>query len=133
MTDFRYVTDNFAVSPQISVADVAQAAAEGFVLIINNRPDGEVPGQPTSAQIDAAARAAGVGYHYVPVQGAPRPDQVATVQAAVASTDGKVLAYCRSGTRSIFTWAFGQTGQMDAAELIRRGADAGYDLSGVVG
>ena len=39
MTSFRRVTDSFSVSPQISPADVAQAAAEGVTLIINNRPD----------------------------------------------------------------------------------------------
>jgi len=60
MTLFRRVTDQVSVSPQIAVGDVAQAAAQGFVLIINNRPDGEDPAQPQGAEIAAAARAAGL-------------------------------------------------------------------------
>jgi uncharacterized protein (TIGR01244 family) len=132
MTQFRKVTETFAVSPQISVADIALAAAQGFTLVINNRPDGEAPGQPTSVEIEAAARAAGMDYLYVPVTGGPRPDQVEVVRAAVAGAE-KTLAYCRSGTRSIYTWALGQAGAVDPETLMRQGAGAGYDLSPVVG
>lgn len=133
MTDFRTVTDTFSVSPQITPADVATAAALGFTLIINNRPDGEAPGQPTGAEIEAAARAAGLDYLNAPVVGRPGPAQVAAVQEAVADHKGKVLAYCRSGTRSICTWAMGQSGAVERDELLRRGAEAGYDLSPVLG
>jgi uncharacterized protein (TIGR01244 family) len=132
MTDFRTVTDTFSVSPQISPADVAAAAAQGFTLIINNRPDGEAPGQPTGAQIEAAARAAGLDYLNAPVVGRPGPAQIEAVREAVARTDGKVLAYCRSGTRSICTWAMGQAGAVDRDRLLRLGAAAGYDLSPVI-
>ncbi|HWU78966.1 MAG TPA: sulfur transferase domain-containing protein, partial [Caulobacter sp.] len=38
MSDFRRVTDSLSVSPQVTEADMARAAAEGFVLVINNRP-----------------------------------------------------------------------------------------------
>jgi uncharacterized protein (TIGR01244 family) len=133
MTDFRTVTPAFAVSPQISLDEVAAAAAQGFTLIINNRPDGEAPGQPTSAQVEAAARAAGVQYLYAPVVGRPGPAQVEAVREAVAAAPGKVLAFCRSGTRSICAWAMGQAGSVEHDELIRLGAAAGYDLSPVLG
>ena len=132
MTDFRTVTDTFSVSPQISPAEVAAAAAQGFTLIINNRPDGEAPGQPTGAQIEAAARAAGLDYVSAPVVGRPGPVQVEAVRAAVARANGKVLAYCRSGTRSICTWAMGQAGEVPRDQLLRLGAAAGYDLSPVI-
>jgi uncharacterized protein (TIGR01244 family) len=132
MTDFRIVTDTFAVSPQIAIADVAAAAADGFTLIINNRPDGEDPGQPTGAEIEAAARAAGLDYLAAPVVGRPGPAQVEAVREAVAGAKGKVLAYCRSGTRSINTWAMGQAGAVDRDRLLRLGASAGYDLAGVI-
>ncbi len=130
MVDFRIVTETFAVSPQISLADVAAAAAAGYSLIINNRPDGEDAGQPTAAQIEAAARAAGLDFMSVPVVGRPNPQQIEAVHRAVAGASGKVLAYCRSGTRSITTWAMGEAaagGQ--AGEIIERGAAAGYDLA----
>ncbi len=133
MTDFRDVTDSFSVSPQIALADIPAMAVAGFTLIINNRPDGESPGQPTSAQVEAAARAAGLDYLYAPVVGRPRPAQVAAVRGAVDASTGKVLAFCRSGTRSICVWAMGQQGARDTNELIRLGAEAGYDLSPVLG
>ena len=135
MTDFRHVTDQLSVAPQIAVADVEAAAKAGFTLIINNRPDGEDPGQPTGAQIEAAARAAGLDYVHIPVRGGPTPEQVETERALLAEAKGPVLAYCRSGTRSIVTWSIGQaqSGERDREELIRLGAGAGYDLSGVLG
>ena len=135
MTPFRQVTDQFSTSPQISEADVAAAAAQGCVLIINNRPDGEDPAQPTGAVIEAAARSAGLDYVAIPVRGGPTSEQVAAVREAIDQADGPVLAYCRSGTRSIVTWALGQAqaGALEPDTLIALGAQAGYDLSGVVG
>lgn len=134
MTPFKRVTDQFTVSPQIAVSDVAVAAGQGFVLIINNRPDGEDPAQPAGAQIEAAARAAGLDYMAIPIRGGPDAAQVEAQHAAVDQAGGPVLAYCRSGTRSIVTWALGQAmaGDIDRQTLIALGAEAGYDLSGVV-
>ncbi|MEL7030031.1 MAG: sulfur transferase domain-containing protein, partial [Pseudomonadota bacterium] len=66
-SQFRTLAPDFAVAPQISQQDVAAAAADGVVLIVNNRPDGEEPGQPAGAEIEAAARAAGVAYAAIPV------------------------------------------------------------------
>lgn len=112
---------------------MARAAAEGFVLVINNRPDGEDPSQPSSAAIEAAARAAGLDYLYVPVRGGPTPDQVETVRDAVEAANGPVLAFCRSGTRSIVTWSIGQAlAGADRQTLVEQGLNAGYDLSGVL-
>jgi uncharacterized protein (TIGR01244 family) len=135
MSDFRTVTDTFAVAPQITAADLAQAAASGFTLVINNRPDGEAPDQPPSAVMEAAAKAAGLAYVHIPVLGMPNAAQIAAMTDAVASADGPVLAYCRSGTRSITIWSLGQarSGAMSREDLIGLGAAAGYDLSGALG
>jgi uncharacterized protein (TIGR01244 family) len=135
MSDFRRVTDEFTTAPQISVADVAEAARQGFRTIINNRPDGEQPDQPASAEIEAAAKAAGLAYHHVPVVGGPTPDQVEAVKQIIADAEAPVLAFCRSGTRSIVTWSIGQamSGAMPRGELVSLGRQAGYDLSGVLG
>jgi uncharacterized protein (TIGR01244 family) len=121
MSDFRRVTDSLSVSPQVTEADIARAAAEGFVLVINNRPDGEDPGQPSSATIEAAARAAGLDYVHIPVRGGPGPDQVEAVREAVEGAEGPVLAFCRSGTRSIVTWSIGQAA-VGRAPIARPGA-----------
>ncbi len=135
MSDIRRVTEDFAVAPQIAPEDMGKAAKAGFVLVINNRPDGEAPDQPDSAVMAAAAKAAGLAYLHVPVVGRPTTEQVEAVAAAVQEAKGPVLAFCRSGTRSINTWSLGQavSGARPTDELIRLGADAGYDLSGVLG
>jgi len=135
MTDFRHVTDELSVAPQISVADVAQAKAQGFAAIVCNRPDGEEPGQPSAAEIADAARAAGLAYTHIPVRGAPGPAEVEAMRQAVDAADGPVLAYCRSGTRSITTWSIGQamSGARERGELVALGRAAGYDLTGALG
>jgi uncharacterized protein (TIGR01244 family) len=135
MTDFRKVTDDFSVAPQITLEDVARAKAEGFVLLINNRPDGEAPDQPTSNQFEAAAKAAGLGYAHIPVRGGPTQEQVEGQHRLLAETQGPALAWCRSGNRSISTWAIGEAlaGLRSRQELIQLAAGAGYDLSGLLG
>jgi uncharacterized protein (TIGR01244 family) len=111
------------------------AAAMGYVLIVNNRPDHEVQGQPTSAEMEAAARAAGMDYLHAPVIGGPSREQVEAVHQAIAAADGPGLAFCRSGTRSIVTWALGQAmaGERSRGDLVSLGRAAGYDLSQVLG
>jgi uncharacterized protein (TIGR01244 family) len=135
MTDFRKVTDDFSVAPQIALDDVARAKSEGFVLLINNRPDGEAPDQPTSDEFEAAARAAGLGYAHIPVRGGPTQEQVEAEHRLLAETQGPVLAWCRSGTRSITTWTIGEAlaGTRSRQELVQLAAGAGYDLSGLLG
>lgn len=135
MSDFRRVTDDFTTAPQISLADVAEAARLGFRTIISNRPDGEEPGQPTAAEVAAAAQAAGLAFHHIPVRGAPTAEQVEATQAVLQDAAEPVLAFCRSGTRSIVTWSLSQaqSGARDRGELVSLGREAGYDLSGVLG
>jgi uncharacterized protein (TIGR01244 family) len=133
MVAFRTVTDAIAVSPQIQVEDVARAASQGYTLIVNNRPDGEEDGQPAAAQIEAAAKAAGLGYVHIPVRGMPTRDQVDQTAAAIAAAEGPALLYCRSGTRSIITWSLGAVQEgADAAELKQQAAAAGYDLGNIL-
>src|SRR2546422_10296984 len=108
MPDVRRVPDVFTPAPQISVADGAEAAAAGFATIICNRPDGEDPGQPSAATIAAAAHEAGLAYVHIPFSGPPGPAEVEAMRQAVDASDGPVLAYCRSGTRSITCWSIRQ-------------------------
>jgi uncharacterized protein (TIGR01244 family) len=135
MPDFRTVTETFSVAPQIAPEDMAEAARRGFVKVINNRPDGEAPDQPVNTVMAAAAAAAGLEYAHIPVLGMPSADLVEAMTDAVEAADGPVLAFCRSGTRSITIWSLGQaqTGARSRQELIGLGAAAGYDLSGALG
>jgi uncharacterized protein (TIGR01244 family) len=134
MSNFRRVTERFAVAPQIQVEDVAQAAAEGFAMIINNRPDDEAPDQPSSAEIGAAAQAAGMTYLHIPVAGGPTRQQAEAFHTAVDEAAGPVLAFCRSGTRSINTWALGEALAGEPRDqLVAAGAQAGYDLRPLLG
>ena len=129
---FRKINDNISVSPQITLEDIEAAKAEGVTLIINNRPDGEDPSAPQSADIEAAARAAGMKYIPIPIthSGFSGP-QVDAMITALAGGD-KVLAYCRSGTRSTLLWSLAQAKQGVAPEEIARLAgNAGYDITPV--
>lgn len=135
MTDFRRLSDTVWASPQISLEEVEQAKAEGFTSIINNRPDGEEEGQPTSAEIAAAAQAQGLGYRYIPVTGGGMtPEKVAETVAALEEAEGSTLAYCRSGTRSTFLWALAEASRGAAPrDLVMSAAAAGYDISAITG
>ena len=110
MTPLIPLDDRVMVAGQIQPADLAGIAAAGVTLIVDNRPDGEEPGQPTAAEIEAAARAHGLGFRHIPVVGGFDSGQVAAMAEALAG-DGKLLAYCRSGTRSTWLWALARAGQ----------------------
>jgi len=98
---FKPLTDDFSVSPQLSPEDVASVAAAGYKSLIINRPDYEEgPAQPTSTDVMAAARAAGLAVEYQPVvSGAMTPDDVRAFAELLKRLPAPVLAYCRSGTR----------------------------------
>jgi uncharacterized protein (TIGR01244 family) len=134
MSSIRLVTADFSVSPQIALSDLTVAANQGVKRVICNRPDDEDAGQINSTEVRAAAEALGLTYAHIPVIGGPTPDQVEEMHTAIAEAGGPVLAYCRSGTRSIVTWAIGQmvSGEREASELIALGTAAGYDLSSVL-
>ena len=98
----RYIDENYAVAPQLRPEHMEQAAQLGFRTIINNRPDFEEgPHQPSSRDMEEAARAAGLHYAFVPVGGGLSADQQALkLKEVLADAPRPVLAYCRSGNRS---------------------------------
>lgn len=128
---FRKIDDKTYASPQITVDDVAQAKVLGIALIVNNRPEGESDDQTPGAEIEAAAKAAGIAYVAIPVShaGFSLP-QVEALDAALASAgDAPVLAYCRSGTRSTLLWALTQAKRgMAPDQIAASAAGAGYDI-----
>lgn len=125
----KLLDDDMWVAGQIAPEDVAGLAARGVTRIVNNRPDGEEPGQPTGAQIEAAASAAGLVYTHIPVAGGMSSDLVEAMAEALEPS-GRVLAFCKSGTRSTFLWALARARMGDdPQELHAKAAAAGYDLS----
>ena len=126
----RPIDDTIAVAPQIDPEDVPAIAAAGFVAILNNRPDGEEPGQPASDAVRTAAQAAGLGYTAIPVTQGFSEAQLDATMAMLDAADGPVLAYCRSGTRSCNLWALARARAGEAPQVIAdKAAAAGYDLS----
>ncbi|OXR50664.1 MULTISPECIES: TIGR01244 family sulfur transferase [unclassified Pusillimonas] len=95
------LTNNFSVAPQLAPEDMAAVAAAGYKSVIINRPDFEGgPDQPTSADVIAAAKAAGLQVEYQPVvSGAITVDDVSRFAELLNTLPGPVLAYCRSGAR----------------------------------
>lgn len=134
MSDFRRLSDTAFASPQILAGDIERAKDQGIVLIVNNRPDGEEPGAPQGAEIEASAEAAGIGYQYIPIDHSGFSEaQVDEMIAALDKAGGPVLAYCRSGTRSTFLWALAQAKAGGEPEPIAQAAyQAGYDISPIL-
>ncbi|NBW76652.1 MAG: TIGR01244 family phosphatase [Sphingomonadaceae bacterium] len=130
---FHRLTDSVLASPQISIADLSEAKALGVSLVINNRPEGETSDQVPGSEIEAAARALGMDYVAIPVTHAGfSGPQVEAMATALKSTAGKVLAYCRSGTRSTLLWALAQAqAGADLDAVAAQAADAGYDVTPV--
>lgn len=132
--DVKRINEHVSVSPQISPEDVQAIKAQGFVAIINNRPDGEAPDQPDNATIEAAAHAAGLAFHFIPLgRDGVNDDMVEKTKAVLEGSTGPVFCYCRSGTRSTTLWALSQAGRQPASEIIAAAAQAGYDMSHLAG
>ncbi len=132
--DVKRINEDVSVSPQIGPEDMPAIKAMGFATIINNRPDGEAPDQPDSAVMEQAAHDAGLAYHYIPLgRDGVSPEMVEATRAAFEGSAGPVFAYCRSGTRSTTLWALSKAGQMPADEIVSAAANAGYDMSHLLG
>lgn len=136
MSEFRRITPDFSVAGQLEPGDIARAAADGYRTIVVNRPDGEDWGQTRAAEMKAAAEAAGLDFRAIPFSGwPPSPAVVAETAAVLDEAKGPVLAYCRTGRRSITAWAMAEAlaGARRPDEIIALAQKAGYDLSGARG
>jgi uncharacterized protein (TIGR01244 family) len=133
MSMFKQLDDRTLVSGQIAAADLEEARRLGVTVVVNNRPDGEDPDQPPAAEIEAACRQSGLGYHHVPIARGIGPADVKAMRDAMHEAgDGKMLAFCRSGTRSTLAWAIARREDgADPAELTRAAESAGFSLAAV--
>ena len=125
----KRLSETVLVAGQIDPGDVSAIAEAGVKLIVNNRPDGEEPGQPPGAEIAAEAAAAGLAYLDLPVAGHIAADQVEALAASLDRAEGETLLFCRSGTRSTWLWALAEARRGAGAEtLVAQAARAGYDI-----
>ena len=129
----RVLDDKTLVSGQIMPADVAEFQRQGVTMIVNNRPDFEDEDQPLSREIEAAAELAGVEFRFIPIVRGMGPADVDAMHHAMRDCgDGKLLAFCRSGSRSTLAWAVARAREGVLREdLERAAAGAGVDLSPV--
>lgn len=129
MTNPKQLTDEIAVSAFVPPEKLADLAPR-FRTIVNNRPDLEEPGQPSSAQLEAEARRLGLDYVHIPVvPGQIHDEQVTAFGEALTNRKGPVLAFCKTGRRAVTLWALSQAGRRSADEILRAAEAAGYDLS----
>lgn len=132
--ELKRINESVSVAGQILPSDIDAIKAAGFTTIVNNRPDGEAPDQPTNAEIQAAAEMAGLVYHFIPMgREGVSADMVANTLAALEQSSGAVLCFCRTGTRSTTLWSLSQAGKMPAQDIIAAAANAGYDMSHLAG
>jgi uncharacterized protein (TIGR01244 family) len=117
------------VAEQVSTRQVLALKAHGFRAIVDLRPDGEAPGQPSSNEIGRMAKASGLAFTYLPVPHGDIPGPAAdTLEQTLAQVERPVLLYCRSGRRAARTWALAEasrTGGLDAAAIARAVQSAG--------
>ena len=126
----RQLGDQVMVSGQVAPHEVAGLAEQGVTVLVNNRPDGEEPGQPFASEIEDAA-AAGIAYHFVPIIRGIGPADVECMQQAMRQAQGgKLLAFCRSGTRSALALALARREEGASAEEVQQSLlGAGIDPS----
>lgn len=125
----RQLDDRTLVSGQIAAHEVEALAEQGITILVNNRPDGEEPGQPLAADIEEAAARAGIAYRFVPIIRGIGPADVEEMQKAFReAAGGKMLAFCRSGTRSAFACALAHRDEGASSEEVhQRLTEAGFD------
>ena len=124
----RQLDEKVLVSGQIHPDEVAALVGEGITMLVNNRPDGEEPGQPLGVEIEEAARAVGLDYRAIPIIRGIGPADAEAMQEAIMSAGGKLLAFCRTGTRSSLAWALAKNDEgMPREEIEERLRSAGVD------
>lgn len=131
----KQIDDRLTVAAQPGLEALAELAAGGFAAIINNRPDGEEPGQPGSADEKAVLKQVGLDYHFIPVTATTITEaDIDAFREVLSGAKGPVFAHCRTGTRSLTLHVLGEVlaGRMKPGEVEAFGSAHGFDLSGAV-
>ncbi len=128
----RYLTDTFAVSPQIGPEELEGLKAQGFRTIVCNRPDEEVPEELQAAAMEAACEELGLEFVRNPLSHGSLSMEHVKLQGDAARSGAPVLAYCASGNRSSILWSLAHAGEYPTEDILKRTTAAGYNLQGLV-
>ena len=128
-----FIDKNYHVSTQIEPHQVAEIAEKGFVKIICNRPDVEVPDSYSSTVMAKLAAEVGIDFEVLELtHQAMNDENVKKQREFFINANGPVLAYCASGTRCSVIWALGEAmSGTDVNYILDKAAAAGYNLSGL--
>ena len=130
--ELKTINEEISVSGQILPAELTEISAAGFKSIINNRPDGESTDQPSNRELERAARALGLEWHYLPVTMQSMNSEDASVMAQLMElSDHPVLAFCRSGRRSSLLYLLSLSPGKSLDELLELARTAGLDTEGL--
>ena len=126
----RTLTPNLSLADQLTEDDLAEVIAQGYKTVICNRPDEEGDAHLNAQQAKAVLQAAGVEFHYLPVNGAAITYQdVIDHHDLLDQAEGPVLTYCRTGTRCAKLWALAQ--EADADEVIQAVGRTGLNIEDI--
>jgi uncharacterized protein (TIGR01244 family) len=126
-----------ALAPGVSAAgkldraDIEGLADSGVRTIVNNRPDGEDPGQLPAEEARRIAEERGIAYHHVPVTAATLTSgDVDAMEALLAEAEQPIVLHCRSGTRSTLLWSLVRLRQgAEPSSLVAEAARHGIDIA----
>ncbi len=131
MAEIVRLDDTVFVAGQISPSDIADIAAHGIKLIVNNRPDGEDPvSQPAAAELEREAARHGVRFVNIQFPTSQiAPDHTVRLAEILKTEQEPMLIFCRTGTRSTMLWAAAQIALgKSLPDVIEKAVQAGYDL-----
>lgn len=125
--NLRRLASDFYVADQITAADLPALADLGIRVLVNHRPAGEAADQPTGAELQAAAQAAGLSYREAPIATQDITEaELATARSVLEAVDGPVCAFCRSGARAAICWAQLQLGETCTQSIVDAVIGAGF-------
>lgn len=124
---------NVFVGPQLLPAQVHLLAEQGVLSLINNRPEMEVPLQPTSDEISEQAAANNLNYAYLPMSGGLTPDLISETVNAYEKLPRPIYTFCASGMRSTALWCFAHVKSLGVDGVLDAATQAGYSLDQIRG
>ena len=98
--NIRKIDNDFAVTGQITPAQVAEVARAGYQGIVCARPDNEEFGQPNFDEVAREAEGHGLKIVHIPVSGMLGEGQIIRFHDAWEKMPKPILGYCRSGARA---------------------------------